>query len=70
MSSVSPGSGGYDNIGYDSTVILDRLCFPSTKTFSYVTSAGASTVSSFQSLLQQGYLMNLVNDIKNVRSLI
>lgn len=66
MNAVTPGSGGFDNIGYDSSLVLDRLCFPSSKTFSYVTSTGASTITSFQSIVQQGYLMNLVNDIKNV----
>jgi hypothetical protein len=40
MNAQTPGSGGYDIIGYDSTLVLDRVCMPSTSTFSYLTKSG------------------------------
>ena len=65
ITTESPGSGGYDNWGYDTEEMLDRVCMPSANTFSYLTAAGVSSINSFQSLLQQGYLMNLTTDVRN-----
>lgn len=67
ISPKTPGSGGYNIIGYDSYQIIDRICMPSVNTFSYLTKSGIQAVNSFQSLLQQGYLMNFVTDVKNVK---
>lgn len=70
MNSQTPGSGGYDIIGYDSSLVLDRVCMPSANTFSYLTKAGVEAINTFQGLLQQGYLMNFVTDVKNVHILL
>jgi hypothetical protein len=66
MTPKTPGSGGYNVIGYDSYQIIDRVCMPSVSTFSYLTRSGIQAVNSFQYLLQQEYLMNFVTDVKNV----
>lgn len=49
-------------LAYDSSVILDRICIPSTAAF---TNALANYASSFASL-QSGDLGNFIMDIKNV----
>lgn len=51
-----------DEIAYDSSVVFDRICIPSTAAF---TGALASYASSFASL-KEGELGNFIMDIKNV----
>jgi hypothetical protein len=51
-----------DDIGYDSFVVLDRICLPSVTVF---TTAFKDYAANF-SALQQGDLANFILDIKNV----
>jgi hypothetical protein len=51
-------------MGYDSTLVLDRLCVPNSNMFT--TAAATDLVkSSVSSALQQGALADFISDIKN-----
>jgi len=66
VSSSGTASGAFTSsidIGYDSSLALDRICMPSTTVFS---NAFQSYTSSFSSL-QLGDLANFIVDIRNVR---
>lgn len=66
-SSVS-GGPGLNTIGYSSSGVLDRVCFPSTATLNYFDGGALNQVSTtFSNLMSNGYLSNFINDIKNVR---
>jgi len=51
-----------DVMGYDTTLVLDRLCVPNSNMFTSVASAISTSVSN---ALQQGALADFINDIKN-----
>lgn len=49
-------------MGYDSTLVLDRVCVPNSNMYTSVLSSVSASVSS---ALQQGALADFINDIKN-----
>lgn len=58
---TSPPTSG-QIMGYDSTLVLDRLCVPNANMYTTVLSTVSSSVSA---ALQQGALADFINDIKN-----
>jgi hypothetical protein len=61
-SGTSPPSST-DTLGYDSYVVLDRVCVPNSNMFTTIFSTVSSTVSS---ALNQGALADFIQDTKNV----